>query len=54
MLTPSPPPSTVDPQRVVFYGYSLGETEPRLSLFEYPDYDFQVTGEMTNLQVEPG
>jgi lysine 2,3-aminomutase len=34
------------------WGYSLGETEPRLPLYEYPAYDFAVTGEMTNLEVE--
>ncbi len=34
------------------FGYSLGETEPRMPLFEYPPYDFQVTDEMTNLQLE--
>ncbi len=33
------------------YGYSIGETDPRAPLFEYPDYDFTVTGESTNLQV---
>ena len=33
------------------WGYSLGETEPRLPLFEYPEYDFAVTKELTNLQV---
>jgi lysine 2,3-aminomutase len=34
------------------YGYSLGETEPRMPLYEYPPYDFQVTDEMTNLELE--
>lgn len=33
------------------WGYSLGETEPRLPLFEYPDYDFDLTPEMTNLKL---
>jgi len=33
------------------YGYSIGGTDPRAPLFEYPDYDFTVTGECTNLQV---
>ncbi len=33
------------------YGYSLGETEPRMTVFEYPEYDFRVTPEMTNLQL---
>jgi lysine 2,3-aminomutase len=31
------------------YGYSLGQTEPRMPIFEYPDYEFQVTDEITNL-----
>jgi lysine 2,3-aminomutase len=34
------------------WGYSLGETEPRLPLYEYPGHDFAVTEEMTNLAVE--
>ncbi|MBN1335425.1 MAG: KamA family protein [Deltaproteobacteria bacterium] len=33
------------------FGYSLGETEPRMPIYEYPRYDFEVTGEMTNLQL---
>jgi lysine 2,3-aminomutase len=33
------------------YGYSIGETEPRLSLYEYPEYDYQVTTEITNLEL---
>jgi lysine 2,3-aminomutase len=33
------------------WGYSLGETEPRMSIYDYPDYDFKVTKEFTNLQV---
>jgi lysine 2,3-aminomutase len=36
------------------FGYSLGETEPRMSLYEYPPYDFEVTEALTNLElVEP-
>ncbi len=34
------------------WGYSVGETEPRLPIYEYPDYDFAVTDEMTNLVLE--
>ncbi len=30
------------------YGYSIGETEPRMPLYEYPEYDFQVTQELTH------
>ncbi len=33
------------------YGYSIGETEPRLPLYEYPDFDFEVTEEITNLEL---
>jgi lysine 2,3-aminomutase len=33
------------------YGYSIGETEERMSLYEYPEYDFSVTKEMTNLEI---
>jgi lysine 2,3-aminomutase len=34
------------------FGYSLGETEPRMPIYEYPEYDFDVTGEMTHLELE--
>jgi len=34
------------------YGYSVGETEARMGMFEYPDYDFGITEEMTNLELE--
>ena len=34
------------------WGYSLGETEPRMSVYEYPDYDFKVTEELTNLEID--
>jgi len=34
------------------WGYSVGETEPRLPLYEYPDYEFSITEEMTNLVLE--
>jgi len=33
------------------YGYSIGETEDRASVYEYPDYDFEVTDEITNLEI---
>ena len=33
------------------WGYSIGETEPRLSIYEYPEYDFEVVEEMTNLEI---
>ena len=31
------------------YGYSLSETEPRSHIFEYPEYDYEVTNKITNL-----
>jgi lysine 2,3-aminomutase len=34
------------------WGYSLGETEPRMAVYEYPDYDFEVTAELTNLMLD--
>lgn len=33
------------------WGYSLGETEPRVPLYEYPDYGFSVTEEISNLEI---
>lgn len=33
------------------YGYSLGQTEHRVSVYDYPEYEFQVTNAMTNLEV---
>ncbi|MEJ2593915.1 MAG: KamA family protein [bacterium] len=33
------------------YGYSIGETEPRQRVYEYPAYDYQVTEALTNLEV---
>lgn len=33
------------------WGYSIGETEPRLPIYEYPEYDFKVTDKLTNLEV---
>lgn len=34
------------------WGYSIGETEPRLSIYDYPEYDFEITDELTNLEIE--
>ncbi|MDT8394034.1 MAG: KamA family protein [Bacteroidales bacterium] len=31
------------------WGYSIGETELRSSLYEYHDYDYELTGEYTNM-----
>jgi lysine 2,3-aminomutase len=33
------------------YGYSIGETEPRITVYEYPSYNFRITEELTNLQI---
>jgi lysine 2,3-aminomutase len=33
------------------FGYSLGQTEQRMPLFEYPEYEFETTDELTNLKV---
>ncbi|HKJ42463.1 MAG TPA: hypothetical protein VKA27_10245 [Sunxiuqinia sp.] len=33
------------------YGYSIGETEFRIPVYEYPEYEFTATEEMTNLQI---
>lgn len=31
------------------WGYSLGETEPRVPLYDYPEYEFEITETYTNL-----
>jgi len=33
------------------WGYSIGETEPRMTIYEYPKYEFEITKEYTNLEV---
>ncbi|MBT6006892.1 MAG: KamA family protein, partial [Prolixibacteraceae bacterium] len=33
------------------YGYSIGQTEPRMAMYEYPEYDYEVTKEFTNLEI---
>jgi len=33
------------------WGYSIGVTENRLPLYEYPEYDFRITAEFTNLEL---
>jgi lysine 2,3-aminomutase len=33
------------------YGFSAGTTEQRMPLYEYPDYDFEMTNDMTNLEI---
>jgi len=34
------------------WGYSIGETEQRIPIYDYPDYDYEVTKEYTNLKAE--
>lgn len=34
------------------FGYSIGETETRNPVFEYPPYDFEITDEKTNLELD--
>jgi lysine 2,3-aminomutase len=34
------------------YGYSIGETEPRTPIYEYPEYDYEVTDDITNYELE--
>ena len=33
------------------YGYSLGQTEPRIPVYDYPEYNYQPTVSMTNLDI---
>ncbi len=33
------------------WGYSLGETEERMPIYEYPEYDFTVTNQLTNFSM---
>ncbi len=33
------------------WGYSIGETEPRMPVYEYPDYKYKVTDKITNLEI---
>lgn len=35
------------------WGYSIGETEQRIPIYDYPEYDYKVTQEYTNLGIEP-
>lgn len=35
------------------YGYSIGQTEPRMAMYEYPDYGYTITREFSNLVLEP-
>lgn len=33
------------------YGYSIGVTEPRIPIYQYPEYKFDVTDELTNFEM---
>jgi lysine 2,3-aminomutase len=33
------------------FGYSIGQTEPRVPIYEYPEYNFQVTKELNNIEI---
>ncbi|WP_303920936.1 KamA family radical SAM protein [Draconibacterium sediminis] len=33
------------------YGYTIGHTEPRMAMYEYPEYDYRVTAVITNLEI---
>ncbi len=33
------------------WGYSIGETEPRMAVYEYPEYDFEITKDLTNIDI---
>ncbi|MDA3820091.1 MAG: KamA family protein [Candidatus Delongbacteria bacterium] len=32
------------------FGYSIGETEHRIPIYDYPEYDFEITKEISNLE----
>lgn len=34
------------------WGYSLGETEPLFDIYEYPEYDYELTDKLTNLDIK--
>ncbi len=34
------------------FGYSIGETEYRMPIYEYPKYEYEMTDEVTNLEIE--
>ncbi|MEA3505165.1 MAG: KamA family protein, partial [Bacteroidota bacterium] len=38
-------------QYISTYGYSAGSTEERMSIYEYPEYDYNVTEKMTNIKI---
>jgi len=38
---------------ISIWGYSIGVTESRMPIFEYPYYEFEITPDFTNLQSDP-
>jgi len=41
-----------DPEEYnTLWGYSMGETEERMPIYNYPEYDFNATEELTNFQM---
>ena len=41
-----------DPEEYkTLWGYSMGETEERMPIYKYPDYEFNITEELTNFQM---
>jgi lysine 2,3-aminomutase len=33
------------------FGYSIGQTEPRVPIYEYPEYEYQVTKKLSNIEI---
>jgi lysine 2,3-aminomutase len=33
------------------FGYSIGQTEPRVTIYEYPEYNFKVTKELSSIEI---
>ena len=33
------------------YGYSIGQTEPRVPVYDYPEYSYELTEEFSNLEI---
>ncbi len=33
------------------FGYSIGQTEPRVPIFEYPEYNYKVTKELSSIEI---
>jgi lysine 2,3-aminomutase len=34
------------------WGYSIGETEPRIPIYEYPEYDYEPSHEYSNINLK--